>query len=96
MKNDKVNFDNIPKPKKEYISVTYGFIRFIDSNRFLSESLDKLAKSLDEDDFKILKKQFPDKWRFLNKKLADPYQYFNSINDLQKPVDNLEKRRLFQ
>ena len=31
----------------------YGCIRFIDSYRFLSESLGKLVKNLDEDDFKI-------------------------------------------
>ena len=40
------------------ISVTYGCIRFIDSYLFLSESLDKLVKNLDEDDFKIMKKEF--------------------------------------
>ena len=70
LKNDEANFDIIPKTNKEYISVTYGFIRFIDSYRFLSENLDKLVKNLDEDEFKILKEEFPDKWRFLNKKLA--------------------------
>ena len=40
------------------ISVTFGCIRFIDSYRFLSDSLDKLVKNLDMDDFKILKKNF--------------------------------------
>ena len=63
LRNDKVTFKNIPKTNEEYISVTYGCIRFIDSYRFLSESLDKLIKKLDEDDFKILKKDFPDKWQ---------------------------------
>ena len=38
--NDKVKFDIIPKTNQEYISVTYGCIRFIDSDRFLSSSLD--------------------------------------------------------
>ena len=70
-------------------------IRFIDSYGFLSESLDKLVKNLDEDDFKILKKEFPDKWQYLNKKLAYPYEYFNSIEDYQKPVDNLMKEDFF-
>ena len=32
-KNDKVKFDIIPKTNEEYISVTYGCIRFIDSYR---------------------------------------------------------------
>ena len=56
LKKDKVKFEIIPKTNEEYITVKYGCIRFIDSYRFLSESLDKLVKNLDEDDFKILKK----------------------------------------
>ena len=95
LKKDKVKFKIIPKTNEEYIAVKYGCFRFIDSYRFLSESLDKLVKNLDEDDFKILKKDFPDKWQSLNKKLAYPYQYFSSINDYQKPVDNLKKEDFF-
>ena len=34
-KKDKVDFEIIPKTNEEYISVTYGCIRFIDSYRFL-------------------------------------------------------------
>ena len=92
---DKVDFDIIPKTNEEYISVTYGCIRFIDSYRFLSSGLDSLVKNLDEDDFKILKKEFPDKWQYLNKKLAYPYEYFNSIDDYKKPVHNLENKYFF-
>ena len=94
-KKDKVDFDIIPKTNEEYISVTYGCIRFIDSYRFLSSGLDSLVKNLDEDDFKILKKEFPDKWQYLNKKLAYPYEYFNSIDDYRKPVHNLKKGDFF-
>ena len=42
-KNYTVKFDIIPKANEEYISVTYGCIKFIDSYRFLSSSLDKLV-----------------------------------------------------
>ena len=94
-KNDKVKFDIIPKTNEEYISVTYGCIRFIDSYRFLSSGLDLLVKNLDENDFKILKKEFLDKWQYLNKKLAYPYEYFNSIDDYKKPVHNLENKDFF-
>ena len=66
LKKDEVKFDIIPKTNEEYLSVTYGCIRFIDSYRFLSESLDKLVKNLDEDDFKILKKEFPEKMASFN------------------------------
>ena len=151
-KKDKVDFDIIPKTNEEYISVTYGCIRFIDSYRFLSSGLDSLVKTLvdnsnktlknlkeeivdndeilniineiieddktikdlkkyypeeiknleealldhmGENDLKNLKTGFPDKWKFLTKKLAYPYEYFNSIDDYQKPVDNLEKKDFF-
>ena len=59
------------------------------------ESLDKLVKNLDEDDLKILKKEFPDEWQYLNKKLAYPYQRFNSIDDYKKPVNDLKKEDFF-
>ena len=95
LKKDKVKFKIIPKTNEEYISVKYGCIRFINSYRFLSESLDKLVKNLDEDVFKILKKEFPDKWQYLNKKLAYPYEYFNKINDYKKPVIKLKKENFF-
>ena len=95
LKKDKVKFKVIPKTNEENIAVKYGCIGFIDSYRFLSDSLDKLVKNLDEDDFEILKKEFPDKWQFLNKKLAYPYEYFNSIDDYKKPVDILKKENFF-
>ena len=162
-KNDKVKFDIIPKTNEEYISVTYGCIKFIDSYRFLSSGLDSLVEALvdnsnkklkdfkeeifdndeilkivnkieknyteeimnldkdektiknlkkyypeeiknleeahldymGENDLKILKAGFPDKWKYLTKKLAYPYEYFNSIEDYQKPVNNLEKKDFF-
>ena len=95
LKKDKVKFKIIPKTNEEYIAVKYGCIMFIESYRFLSESLDKLVKNLDEDDFKILKKEFPDKWQYSNKKLAYPYQYFNIIDVYKKPVDKLKKEDFF-
>ena len=61
LENEKVKFHIIPKTNEEYISVKYGCIRFIDSYSFLSSSLDKLVKNLDEDGFEILKKEFADK-----------------------------------
>ena len=58
LKKDKVKYKIIPKTNEEHIAVKYGCIRFIDSYRFLSESLDKLVKNSDVDDFIILKKNF--------------------------------------
>ena len=48
-----------------------------------------------ENDLRILKTEFPDKWKFLTKKLAYPYEYFNSIEDYQKPVNNLKNEDFF-
>ena len=96
LKKNKVKLKIIPKPNEEYISVIYCCIRFIDSCRFLSSSLDKLGKNLDMDDFVILKKEFPDKWQYLNKNLAYPYVYFNNIDDYKKPVDSLQKESFFK
>ena len=67
LKKDKVKIEIIPKTNKEYISVSYGCFRFIDSHRFLSSSLDKLVEKLDMDNFVILRKEFPDKWQYLKK-----------------------------
>ena len=54
-KNDEVKFDILPKTNEEYISVTYGCIRFIDSYRFLSNGLDSLVKTLVDKSDKTLK-----------------------------------------
>ena len=57
-KPDNILVNVIPKTNEEYISVTYGCIRFIDSYRFLQSGLDGLVKTLNEDDLIILKKIF--------------------------------------
>ena len=93
LKKYKLKFKIIPKTNEEYTAVKYGCVRFFDSYRFLSESLDKLVKKLDEDDFKILKKEFPDKWQKLNKKLAYPYEYFNSVDDYKKNLLIIWKKK---
>ena len=76
LKNDKVKFKIILKTNKEYISVTYGCIRFIDSSWFLSSSLDNLIGNLDNDDFVSLKEEFPDNWQYLKKKISLPIWIF--------------------
>ena len=48
-----------------------------------------------EKDLKLLKTELPDKSKYLTKKLAYPYEFFNSIDDYQKPVDNLKKEDFF-
>ena len=62
-KNDRVKFDILPNTNEEYISVTYGCIRFIDSYRFLSSNLDSLVRTLVDnihETFKNLKEETVD------------------------------------
>ena len=51
--NQNYNPTIIPKSLENYVSVQVGCLRFLDSYRFLSSSLDKLVKSLDN--FPIMK-----------------------------------------
>ena len=50
---------------------------------------------MEENDLKSLKTVFPDIWKYLAQKLEYPYESFNSIDDYQKPVDNLKKEHFF-
>ena len=54
-KNDEVKFEIILKTNEKYISVTYGCIRFIDSYRFSSSSLDSLVKTAVDDSLNTIK-----------------------------------------
>ena len=42
-----------------------------------------------------MKTEIPDKWKNLIKKLAYPYEHFNSLDDYEKPVDNIKKEDFF-
>ena len=73
-KNDKVKFEIIPKTNEEYISVTYGCIRFMDIYRFLSSSLDSLVKTLVDNSNKTLQN--------LKEDIVDIDDILNIINDI--------------
>ena len=75
-KKDKVRFDIIREANREYISVTYGCIRFFDGYRFSSYSLDELVETLDKDEFDLFKKKtFPMNVNF-SKKVTIPLWLF--------------------
>ena len=81
VKDDQYKNDSIKDLKKKYpIKIN---------------ELEALLDYMRENDLKTLKTGFPDKWKYLNKNLAYPYQYFNSIEDYQKPVDNIKKEFFF-
>ena len=85
-KNDKVDFEIIPKTNEEYISVTYGCIRFVDVYRFLSSSLDSLVKTLVD----ITKKAFKN----LKEEIVDNDEILNIINEIiedDRTINDLKK-----
>ena len=93
-KNEKVKFDIIPKTNEEYISVTYGCIRFIDSYRFQSSSLDSLVKTLvDNSNKKLndLKEEIFDKDEILDIVDKIEKENLNSEEDDDMTIENLKK-----
>ena len=99
-KKDKVDFDIIPKTNEEYISVTYGCIRFIDSYRFLSSGLDSLVKTIVDNTNKTfgdLKKEIIDNDETLdivNKITKDDKTIKDLKKDYPKEIKNLEEALL--
>ena len=99
-KKDKLDFEILPKTNEEYISVTYGCIRFIDGYRFLSSGLDSLVKTLVDNSQKkleILKKEIDDNDEILN--IVDKIEEDDrTIEDLKKVypegIKNLEEALL--
>lgn len=93
----------IPCNKELYISITkkvtleskYLYnIQFIDSNRFLNSSLEKLASFLNDDDFKLLKRKFEgQKFDQMRRKGVFPYDYLCSFSRLLET--QLPSRDLF-
>ena len=74
---------------ENYVSVQVGCLRFLDSYRFLSYSLQKLIAFLDTLRYMNREGLSDDLFK---KKLAYPYEKFN-LNNFQQPL-NLTKKRL--
>ena len=85
-KNDKVKIYIIPKTNEENISVTYGCIRFIDSYRFLSSSVDSLVRTIVDNINKILKN--------LKKEKVDNDEILNIVYEIiekDKTIKDIKK-----
>ena len=85
-KNNKVNFDNIPKTNEEYITVIYGCIKFIDSYRFLSSGLNSLVKTLVDKSHKTMK--------FLKEEVVDNDERLYIVNKIvegDRSIEDLKK-----
>ena len=88
-KVDKIDISVIARTNEEYMSVKYGCIKFLDSMRFQQDSLERLTESLKDEDYIHLKRHFPNHWMLLNKKLAYPYEFYKTLEDYEKPIDDL-------
>ena len=95
-KNDKIKYDIIPQTNEEYISVTYGCIRFIDNYTILSTSLDSLVKTLFDNNhktFKKLKEEIVDN-EIINivKEIEEEYRTIKDLKqDYPHKIDRLEE-----
>jgi len=94
--------DCIPNNEEKYISFSKSVndenkklnykIRFIDSFKFMSSSLDKLVNNLEPDQFKNLKEQLND-IELLVRKGVCPYDWFDSLEKLSER--NLPQKESF-
>ena len=84
-KKDKVDFEIIPKTDEKYISVKYGCIKFIDTYRFLSSSLNKLVKTLVDNSHKTLKN--------FKKEVIGDDKILNIINELENMIDKTKRNQ---
>ena len=79
----------IAKTIEEYMAVNYRCIKFLDSMRFLTASMEDLTKSMKDCDYIHLKKNFPNHWMLLKNKLAYPYEFYKTSADYEKPINTL-------
>ena len=84
-KKDNVKFEIIPKTDEKYISVKYGCLKFIDTYRFLSSSLDKLVQTLVDISHKTLKD--------LKKEVVGDDKTLNIINELENLINETKRNQ---
>ena len=78
-----IEVDRFTKDEKEVI-VTRA-LRFIDSNKFMNSSLDKLVKNLGKNDFKNMEKYYNERQlQLLKRKGVYPYEWLDSIDKLNE------------
>lgn len=78
--------DSIYNYEKKKEGKVFFKIRFLDSFRFVSESLESLSNNLDSDQCIEIKKKFKDKLKFdiIRKKGVFPYSYIDDIDKLKE------------
>ena len=71
----------IPQNMEKYLSITVGRLKFIDPLQFTPQSLDSLVKTLEVDELKYLREEFPIQHEFehIKRKGVYPYDYMDSF-----------------
>ena len=89
----------IPTNFERFMSFSIGRLQFLDSFQFTQQSLEKLAKTLKDEDFVYTRKEFsiPEQFRLLTKKGVYPYDYVTSIHQLEsdEPIEFPRKDLFF-
>ena len=103
-------FDELIVDNEETLKIVNGIKILITEDKYKNDSIKDLKKAypdesehleetlliyIGENDLKIIKTEFRDEWKYLTKKLAYPYEDFNSIDDFQKPVNDLKRQDFF-
>lgn len=72
----------IPNNMETFMAFSVGQLQFLDSYQFMNKSLDELAKTLDDDDFKLTREKFPNdaQFKLLKQKGVYPYDYMDSVD----------------
>ena len=83
----KPNINCIPHSQEKFMTISIGDLKFIDSFKFMSASLEKLVENLyDKDDkfkdFNFMKKEFPLDYEILCQKGHYPYEWVDDIKKL--------------
>ena len=86
-KNDKIKFDKLLKTNEDNITVTHGYIRFVDSYRFLSNSFDSLVETIVEKKHQKYEKRNSWKW-YKNSSIVIERE---TLNDEDRTIEELKK-----
>ena len=88
----------IPTNMEKFLSFSIGRMQFLDSIQFAPESLEKLAKTLSDDDMRLTKEAFPDPEQFqlMRKKGVYPYDLITDLKMITstKQIDFPKKKLL--
>ena len=71
----------VPSNIERFLSFSIGRLQFIDSFQFASESLDKLAKNMRDEDLLLTQKAFPDpdQFQLMRQKGVFPYDLISDV-----------------